>query len=166
VEGFLQQLSAPVVLSSLLGFLFFAWVLKKFLWGPVLGVIDERRDSIEQAFREVDEARADVARMKSEYESQMATIAATSQAELQKALDTGQRLAAEIRSAAEEQREKLLRKTQEDIEREKLKALAELRQEAVGLSFEIAQRALREGLDQAQHERLVQRFVDDLKRVN
>ena len=166
MEGFLQQLSAPVVLSSAIGFAIFFIVLWKFLWGPVLGVIDERRDSIEQAFREVDEARADVARMKSEYESQLATIAATSQAKLQEAVDTGQRLAAEIRATAEEQREKLLRKTQEDIEREKVKAIAELRQEAVGLSFEIAQRALREGLDQGQHERLVQRFVDDLKRVN
>jgi F-type H+-transporting ATPase subunit b len=164
--AFLSQINLPLLISSLLGFLFFFFVLKKFLWGPVLGVIDERRDSIEQAFREVDEARADVARMKSDYEAQMATIAATSQAKVQEAVETGQRLAAEIRTAAEEQREKLLRKTQEDITREKDKALAELREQAVGLSFEIAQRVLREGLDQAQHDRLVQRFVDDLKRVN
>jgi F-type H+-transporting ATPase subunit b len=164
--AFLSQINLPLLISSLLGFLFFFIVLKKFLWGPVLGVIDERRDSIEQAFREVDEARADVARMKSDYEAQMATIAATSQAKVQEAVETGQRLAAEIRTAAEEQREKLLRKTQEDITREKDKALAELREQAVGLSFEIAQRVLREGLDQAQHDRLVQRFVDDLKRVN
>jgi F-type H+-transporting ATPase subunit b len=156
----------PLLISSLLGFLFFAWVLTKFLWKPILGVIDERRDSIEQAFREVDEARADVARMKSDYEAQMQSIAATSQAKVQEAVETGQRLAAEIRTAAEDQREKLLRKTQEDVQREKDKALAELREQAVGLSFEIAQRVLREGLDQAQHDRLVQRFVDDLKRVN
>jgi F-type H+-transporting ATPase subunit b len=85
---------------------------------------------------------------------------------VQEAVETGQRLAAEIRTAAEEQREKLLVKTQEDIQREKDKALADLREQAVGLSFEIAQRVLREGLDKAQHDRLVQRFVDDLKRVN
>jgi F-type H+-transporting ATPase subunit b len=159
-------INLPLLISSLLGFLFFAWVLKKFLWGPVLGVIDERRDSIEQAFREVDQAKADVAQMKSDYEAQIASIAAASQARVQEAVETGQRLAAEIRTAAEDQREKLLRKTQEDIQREKEKALAELREQAVGLSFEIAQRVLREGLDQAQHDRLVQRFVDDLKRVN
>jgi len=159
-------INLPLLISSLLGFLFFAWVLKKFLWGPVLGVIDERRDSIEQAFREVDQAKADVAQMKSDYEAQIASIAAASQARVQEAVETGQRLAAEIRTAAEDQREKLLRKTQEDIQREKEKALAQLREQAVGLSFEIAQRVLREGLDQAQHDRLVQRFVDDLKRVN
>jgi len=159
-------INPSLLVSSLIGFLFFAWVLKKFLWTPVLGVIDERRDSIEQAFREVDQARADVAQMKSDYEAQMQSIAATSQARLQEAVETGQRLAAEIRATAEEQREKLLRKTQEDVQREKDKALAELREQAVSLSFEIAQRVLREGLDQAQHDRLVQRFVDDLKAVN
>lgn len=164
--AFLSQINGPLLLSSLIGFAIFFYVLQRFLWKPVLGVIDERRDSIEQAFREVDEARADVARMKSDYEAQMQGIAATSQAKVQEAVETGQRLAAEIRAAAEDQREKLLRKTQEDILREKDKALAELREQAVGLSFEIAQRVLREGLDQAQHDRLVQRFVDDLKRVN
>ncbi len=166
MEGFLQQLSQPVIWSSLVGFLVFFFVLKKFLWGPVLGVIDKRRDSIEQAFREVDEARADVARMKVDYEAQIQAISAEAQAKLQAAVEQGQKLAAEIRSTAEDQRDKMLRKTQEDIEREKQKAVAELRSEAVSLSFEIAQRVLNEGLDQAQHERLVQRFVDDLKRVN
>jgi F-type H+-transporting ATPase subunit b len=166
LQAFLSQINWQLTFSSLVGFLVFAWILTKTLWKPVLGVIDERRDSIEQAFREVDEARADVARMKSDYEAQMQSIAATSQAKVQEAVETGQRLAAEIRTAAEEQREKLLRKTQEDVTREKEKALAELREQAVSLSFEIAQRVLREGLDQAQHDRLVQRFVDDLKRVN
>jgi F-type H+-transporting ATPase subunit b len=159
-------INPSLLVSSLLGFLIFAWVLSKVLWKPVLGIIDERRDSIEQAFREVDQAKADVAKMKADYEAQLQTIAATSQAKVQEAVETGQRLAAEIRATAEDQREKLLRKTQEDIQREKDKALADLREQAVGLSFEIAQRVLREGLDQAQHDRLVQRFVDDLKRVN
>jgi F-type H+-transporting ATPase subunit b len=164
--AFLQQINLPLLVSSFVGFMVFFLVLKKFLWGPVLGVIDERRDSIEQAFREVDQAKAEVAQMKADYTAQMQTIAATSQAKVQEAVETGQRLAAEIRTAAEEQREKLLVKTQEDIQREKDKALADLREQAVGLSFEIAQRVLREGLDKAQHDRLVQRFVDDLKRVN
>ena len=164
--AFLSQINLPLLVSSLIGFLFFAWVLTKFLWKPVLGAIDERRDSIEQAFAEVDQARAEVARMKSDYEAQLQGIAATSQAKLQEAVERGQQLAAEIRATAEEQREKLLARTQEDIAREKDKALAELRSEAVNLSFEIAQRVLREGLDKAQHDRLVQRFVDDLKRVN
>ena len=146
-------INVPLLVSSLLGFLFFAWLLTKFLWKPVLGIIDERRESIEQAFREVDQAKADVAQMKADYEAQMASIAASSQAKLQEAVESGQRLAAEIRATAEDQREKD-------------KALAELREQAVGLSFEIAQRVLREGLDQAQHDRLVQRFVDDLKAVN
>jgi len=159
-------INIPVLISSLLGFLALWWVAAKFLFPPVLKVIDERRESIEQAFAEVDQAKADVAQMKADYEAQLQTIAATSQAKVQEAVETGQRLAAEIRTAAEDQREKLLKRTQDDIQREKDKALAELREQAVGLSFDIAQRVLREGLDQAQHDRLVQRFVDDLKAVN
>lgn len=164
--GPLELINLPVLLSSLVGFLVLLWVLGKFLWAPVLGAIDERRDSIEQAFREVDDAKAEVARMKAEYEAHLVQIQSEAQGKLQEALDRGKQMAEQIRVDAEEQREKLLAKTGEEIQREKEKALAELREAAVGLSFDISSRVLKDGLDRGQHDKLVAGFIDDLKRLN
>ena len=164
--GPLELINLPLLLCSFIGFVVLLWVLGKFLWGPVIGAIDERRDSIEQAFREVDTARDDVARMKSEYEAHLAQINAEAQAKMQDALERGKQMAEQIRADAEEQREKLLAKTGEDIQREKEKALAELRETAVNLSFDISSRVLRDGLDRGQHDKLVAGFIDDLKRLN
>ncbi len=166
MEAIATLINLPVLLSSLIGFVILWWVLKKFLWRPVLNVIDERRDSIEQAFQEVDDARADVERLKGEYEEHLARINAEAQAKVQEAVAKGQQIAAEIRTDAEAQREKLLAKTQQDIGREKEKALAEMRNAAIDLSFTISRRVMRDGLDREAHDRLVQSFIDEIKELN
>lgn len=166
MEAFAQLVNLPELLASLIGFMVLFFVLRKFLWKPVLNVIDERRASIEQAFQEVDDARAEVARMKADYEAQLSRISAAAQERLQQAVERGEQVAAEIRTAAEDQREKLLARTQEDIAREKEKALAEIRNSAIDLSFAISRRVLRDGLDKAAHDRLVSTFIDDLKGLN
>ena len=63
-------------------------------------------------------------------------------------------------------REKLLARTQEDIQREKEKALAELNNAAIDLSFRIAQRVMKEDLDKDRHDRLVSSFISDMRELN
>jgi F-type H+-transporting ATPase subunit b len=155
-----------MVISSAIGFGIFFWVLLKFLWKPTLKVIDERRDSIEQAFQEVDDARADVERLKREYEDHLRRINDEAQDKLNEAVEKGRELAGQIREDAENQREKLLEKTREDIEREKERALADLRNQAIDLSFTLGRRVIQEGLDRETHDKLVERFISDIKELN
>jgi F0F1-type ATP synthase membrane subunit b/b' len=84
---------------------------------------------------------------------------------MQEAIDKGQQVAAEIRSAAEDSREKLLARTHDDIEREKAKAIAEIRDAAVDLSFAISSKVMKDGLDRNQHDRLVSSFIGELKEL-
>ena len=84
-------INLPVLISSLLGFLILFFVLRKFLFPPVLKMIDEGRESIEAAFQEVDNARAEVARLKTEYEGNLARISAEAQAKLQEAMAQAER---------------------------------------------------------------------------
>jgi F-type H+-transporting ATPase subunit b len=159
-------INIPLLVSSLLGFLILWGVLSKFAFKPVLRIIDERRESIEAAFQEVDDARAEVARLKAEYEGNMARISAEAQAKLQEAVEQGQALAAQLKAEAEQQREKLLARTTEDIQREKDKALAELRNQAIDLSFAMASKVLQGGLDRSMHDKLVADFVKDMQELN
>lgn len=166
MEAFATLVNLPELIASAIGFGIFAWVLIRFLWKPVLNVIDERRESIEQAFQEVDDARADVEKLKAEYEEHLSRINAEAQAKVQEAVAKGQQIAAEIRADSEAQREKMLAKTHEDIGREKDKALAEMRNAAIDLSFTISQRVMHEGLAREDHDRLVQSFIDEIKELN
>jgi F-type H+-transporting ATPase subunit b len=166
VEAIAQLISLPLVISSAIGIIIFFLVLKRFMWKPVLDVIDERRASIEAAFQEVDDARADVERLKQEYQAHLEQINAEAHAKLQDAIAKGQEIALQLRNDAEAQREKLLARTQEDILREKDKALAELRNQAIELSYEIARRVTKQQLDRGKHDLLVASFIDELKELN
>lgn len=166
MEAIAQLVNLPLLISSLIGFLVLFFVLKKFLWKPVLDVIDERRESIEAAFQEVDDARAEIEKLKLDYEQKLAGIGAEAQVKLQEAIERGQQLAAEIRQSAEESREKMIQRTQDEIGREKDKAMAELRNAAIELSFAISQRVLREDLDQERHDKLVRTFIDELQQLD
>ena len=166
MEAVAQLINLPLLLSSAIGFGIMFWVLYKFLWKPVLGIIDERRESIETAFAEVDQAKEEVAQLKAEYEAKLKQINAEAQAKLQEAIDRGNQAADELKAAAEDSREKLLAKTHEDIEREKDKAVAELRNQAVDLSFAIARKVTRDGLDRERHDQLVNSFISELKELN
>ena len=164
--GVLGLVSFPVIAASAIGFTIFYFVMKKVLWKATLNVIDERRESIEQAFQEVDDARTEVATLKTELETRLAGINQEAQEQLQAAVAKGQEISVQLKADAEEQREKLLVKTQEDIAREKDKAIAELRNSAIDLSFEISRRVLKEGLDRERHDSLVASFIDELKEMN
>lgn len=141
-------------------------VLKKPLWTSVAQVIDTRRSSIEDAFDEIDRARTELASQQASYEKRMAEINSDAQAKMQEALEKGQAAAAEIKANAEDSREKLLARTQEDIVREKEKALAELNSVAIDLSFRIAQRVMKDDLDKDRHDKLVAGFIHELRELN
>ncbi len=162
----LELINLPVIISSLIGFLVLMAVLWKPLWTAVPAVIDERRRSIEEAFDEIDRARTELAAQQAEYEKRMAEINSEAQAKMQEALEKGQAAAAEIKANAEEQREKLLARTQDDIHREKEKAMAELQNAAIDLSFRIAQRVMKEDLDKGRHDKLVAGFISEMRELN
>jgi F-type H+-transporting ATPase subunit b len=166
LEAIAELINLPELIASFIGFVIFAWILWRFMWKPVLSIIDDRRASIEQAFQEVDDARADVEKLKAEYEEHLAQISTEAQERLQEAVAKGQQIAAEIRADAESQRAKLLDRTHDDIAREKDKALAELRNAAIDLSVTISRRVMQEGLDRETHDRLVQGFIDEIKELN
>ena len=47
------------VLTQILGFLILMWLLRKFAWGPVLAMLEARREKIAGEFREADKRKVD-----------------------------------------------------------------------------------------------------------
>ena len=57
--GGLTDIDATLFASTLVLFALFAWVLKKFAWGPLLGIIEEREKSIREAVEGSEKANAE-----------------------------------------------------------------------------------------------------------
>lgn len=121
-----------------------AWLLHRFLYKPVLGMIDKRRADVDQRFSKADEARnaaeEEVARLAAEREE----IASERTAALMEAADEADRRAAQRRQQAESEAEALLEDTRRELARERNEATGAVRQAALDLGTDIARRLLDE----------------------
>ncbi len=62
------------MLTHAVGFIIFFWVMKKFAWGPLLNLLDERRQKIADSFKEIDDKGAATDKLKGEYEDKLKNI--------------------------------------------------------------------------------------------
>ena len=144
---------------QIINFLVLLLVLKKFAWGPLLQVLHDRTDKIQNNIRQADEDRAQAAEMKKEYDARKRAQEITDSAT--------QRSEAEHRARVEE--------TQQEIEQMKAAAKAQLqaeREEAakkmkgqmVALSLAAATKLMARNMDDAANEALVGDFIDSLSK--
>jgi len=152
------------VLSQALAFFLFFWILKKYAWGPILNLIDERNARIEQSFHRAEEAEKSAAQLKERYETHLRDIEAEARERIQAAVNEGRRVADEINENARAEARRIQEKARQMAEIELAKARIELKDDVVRLTLAAAERLIGERCDEALHRRLVQRFVEELSR--
>lgn len=144
-------------------FIILSILLRKVAWGPLLGALEAREQSIQQS---IDQAKSD----RTEAESLLAQqreLLDEARRERAGAVAEGQRdaerLKAEILEAAREQREKLLTQTDAQVQASLRQAREELRGTAADLAIQAAGKLLSRNLDEATQRRLVEEYLADLK---
>lgn len=150
------------VVSQAIAFLLFLWILKKYAWGPVLGLIDERSRKIEEGFERAEAAEQRSAQLRQEYEERLKTIEAEARERIQQAVAEGRRTAEEIGERARQDAEKTLEKAREMAETEIAKARVELKEDVVRYTLAATENLIHERMDESRHRRLVEEFVTEL----
>jgi len=162
LEGVFTILKLPDLLGHLVAFLLLFWILKKFAWGPVLQMVDQRRESIEKAYAEVETKQAQVDRLQSELDERLSAIEEERRRIMEEAAREGRALADEIRQAAEQQRERILAKAQADIQMEREKLKAELNNYVADLAIDISEKLVAKQLDREEQRRLIKTLTTGL----
>src|SRR5215831_790087 len=110
------------VVTQILGFLILLWGMRKFAWGPVMKVLEDRRARIAGDFAAADRAHAEANETKARYEAELRGIDAKARARIQEAIAEGEKVAGEIRQGAQADAASRLERAQEEIAREREKA--------------------------------------------
>jgi F-type H+-transporting ATPase subunit b len=159
---FIVQVSETITI--IIGFVIFYWVMKKYAWGPVIKVLDERQRRIETGFDEIKRKQAEAAQLEQQYQARLHDIELEARAKIQEAIAHGREVAAELTEQGRQEATQITERAKHNIELEIAKARLALRDEVVKMTIEASQRLLREKLDEAGHRRLVGTFIDDLER--
>ena len=150
------------IVSQSLSFLLLLWVLRRFAWKPLLGVLDARRATIEQDLRHAAQQKADVERLSAQLTQRLAAIDEEARAKIQQAVLEGRRIGMEIQEDARAQAQGILAKSREAIELELAKAKVSLRDEMADMAMETVERLLKHKLDPEADRRLVAGILDEL----
>jgi len=152
----------PLVLTQILGFLLLLWGLRAFAWGPLIGVLEERRRKIAGEFAEAERRKADADALKARYEQDLKGIEAQTRQRILEAVTEGQRVAAEIKTQAHADAAARLARADEEIVHDQEKAREVLKEQVATLAIRTAEKILREKLDDPAQRRMVERFIDEV----
>jgi F-type H+-transporting ATPase subunit b len=158
----LIQVTPGLMIWTIVCFLVTLFVLKRFAFGPVQQMIDERRERIRQSLDEADQAREEARRLLEEHRK----LIASAQTDAEEILSEARRVAdaneRRMRDELEADRLRRLEETRKQIEAETRRALEQIRLEVVDLSLLAATKVTRKSLDDADHKRLIEEAVGEL----
>ena len=149
-------------LFTLLNFLAVFFVGKRFLWGPVTKMVQERQKEIDDMYSEADTARASAKAMEEEYQGKLSDARATSEQIVRDAVIRGQAREEEIIRQASAEASAMMDKAVADIALEKKKAINDAKDEIAGIALEIAGKVVGRQLSDADQTKLVDQFIDEL----
>ena len=138
------------------------FVLKKLLWGPIMKMIKDRQQEIDDMYAEADQAKSEASALRTEYEEKLAVAAQTSERIVKEAVERGQHREEDIIRQANAEADAILQKAQADIAQEKKKALNDAKNEIAGLAMDIAGKVVGRSLTDADQEKLVDQFIEEL----
>ena len=151
-----------VLLIQGLGFFLLLIVFKLFLWKPLMDILEARRAEVANEYGSAEAERKAAEEFRAEYEKRLADIESEMRAKVAEAVKEGHAMREEIINDSRAQADRILAKAEEEIGREKEKAMAELRATVANLAIGAAGRLINEKLDPAKHHQLVDKFIDEV----
>jgi F-type H+-transporting ATPase subunit b len=155
--------SIGLIFWMIVSFSIILFLLKKFAWAPILGMIKEREESIENALAAAEKAKAEMKSLKSDNERILAEARNERDNLLKEAREIKDQMIAEAKATATKEGERLLKSARENIQNEKMAAITELKNQVAVLSIEIAEKILKTELasDETQKS-LVKNLLQDV----
>ena len=158
-----MSLSIQEILTQALGFLLLLWVMKRVFWKPLLGMLDARRNRIEEAFREIESSKKEIESLRANYEARLEKIEEEARGKLQAALDEGRRIGREIQEKAREEAKDALTRSKENLSLEIAKARIELRREIAELTLLASEKLLHEKMSGEKQREKILEMIESLE---
>lgn len=164
MEALINQFSYGLFFWQLIILLIVIFVLGKFAWKPIVNALDEREKGISDALAAAEKAKLEMARLTNENEQLLKEAREERDAILKEAKELKDKIVAEAKNLAQTEGAKLIENAKREIEEQKLKALADVKNQVSSLSLEIARKVLtKEFEDQNKQQALVADLLKDVK---
>lgn len=151
--------------TNILAFVLLFFLLKKFAWGALLKMIDDRRHKIASDFESIESTKRELEKLKNDYQERLTKIEEEARGRIQQAVNEGRRVATEIEEGARNNAREALEKSKEAIALEVAKARMELKEQVVDLAIQATHKVLQQHLDEETDRRMIEAFIKEVDAV-
>nr|WP_263315075.1 F0F1 ATP synthase subunit B [Mammaliicoccus sp. Marseille-Q6498] len=149
------------ILFTLATFLILLALLKKYAWGPLKSIMDERENSINKDIDDAHEAKVNAKKLEEENKN----LLKKTQEEVQTILDDAKHQAKvqqeQIISEANSKANGLIQSAQAEIQQEKQKAIADINNRVSELSVLIASKVINKEISEQDQKDLVEKYIKE-----
>ncbi|HEY0047019.1 MAG TPA: F0F1 ATP synthase subunit B [Flavobacterium sp.] len=164
MDKLLNQIEWGLFFWQMLIFIGLILLLKKYAWKPILDAVNSREEGIRTALLSAESARNEMRNLQSQNEQLLASARAERDAMIKEAREMRERMISDSKADAQAEGARMIEQAKLAIQAEKNSAMAELKSHVSILSLEIAEKILRDELqDKEAQSRLVSRMIDDSK---
>lgn len=154
------------LIPATIAFLVLVFVLAKFAFPPILGMLDERATRIKDSLEGAEQARIEGERLLEEYKLQLAEARKESQKVLAEAKSAAEAIRTEATSNAQVEAEALIVKAREAIQGEKRAAVAELQKSVADLTVSVAGKLIGSELSTDDQLKVVEKYLAEAGSLN
>lgn len=137
-------------------------VARKYLFAPVMKMIQDRQAEIDGIYKDADEAKSQALSMQKEYREKLENAQADSERLVKEAVARGQAREEEILRQAGQEADALRQRATQDIAREKKQALNDAKDQISGIAMAIAEKVVGRELTEKDQSKLVDEFIAEL----
>ena len=150
------------LIAQILNFLVLVFVLAKFVYKPVLGILEERKNKIASDLETAEKAKNDAEAVKAEYAAKLADARQEAQAIIENARKTAQAAHDKIMADTKVEQEQYVAAQKEIIATEKKKAMDEVRAQVISLSMIAAGKIVEQKLNSEEDKKMASKIVDSI----
>lgn len=137
-------------------------LMKKFLFGPVKKIMDQRQEEIEKSISDAENAKNDAFNMKEEYTKKLSDAKKEADEIIKNATKNAQLREEEILKEANKKASDIMEKADKAIELEKKAAIEGVKDDIAGIATSIASKIIEKDINENDHERLIEEFINKM----
>ena len=143
-------------------FLLLIFLVKKYAWGNITSVLDERAEKISSDIDGAEEARKKAEELASKREAELAGSRTEAKTIIENAKETAEKSKADILAEAKLEAGRLKEKANQEIAQNKAEALQSVKGEVADLTVSLAGKIISKNLDSHAHKELIDQYIDQL----
>lgn len=161
----LKFLSTSEIAAQMISFFILLFLLRIFVWKRLVKLLDDRKERIASEFRNIENSKIEIEKLKSDYENSLSSIDKESRKKIQEAIIEGKKLAEEIKKSAYHDAQRIIERAREDVKYEFSKAKEEIKDKIIELSISAAETVIQDKLTEEEDRKIVKDFIDKIDTI-